>query len=451
MTEPIGWVIWFVVAVGVLVTVHEFGHFWVARRVGVRVLRFSVGFGKPLWSRKGTDGTEYVVAAVPLGGYVKMLDEREGPVAPAERDRAFNSQAVGKRIAIVLAGPLANFIFAILAFATMYMVGITDLRSVVGDVTGPAATAGFQAGEIIESVDGVVTPTWSEAGIELLNGALDRRILTIVVRDLEDVEHQRVLDLGKLDEAIDENKLLEELGFSLWQPELPPVISSVLDDSAAARGGLQAGDRVLSVDGEAVSSWSEWQELIRAHPQEILEVIVEREGVQQELLVIPDRGVDDGTVGFLGVTREIPPDIIERLYTKQHLGPLRALGRGFGETWRVSALTLGMVGRMITGRASVKNLSGPISIARYANDMARGGLSTFLRFLAILSVSLGILNILPIPVLDGGHLMYYLIELVKGSPVSERAQFVGQRVGVGLLLGLMALVFYNDILRLFPA
>jgi len=451
MMEAVSWVLWFVVVVGVLVTVHEFGHFWVARRLGIRVLRFSVGFGKTLWMRKGKDGTEYVIAAVPLGGYVKMLDEREGPVEPAERDRAFNTQTVGKRIAVVIAGPIANFLFAIVAFAGMYMVGITDYRPVVGEVTGLAATAGFESGELIISIDGVPTPTWSEAGIELLNGVLDRRSLTIMVRDLEDAQHQRVLDLRELDEAVDENKLLQELGFSLWKPDLPPVISSVSGDSAAERAGFQAGDRVVSVDGESVSSWGQWQELIRSHPQEMLEVIVEREGVQLDLLVVPDlREMDDGPIGFLGVTREIPPDVIDRLYTTQRFGPIRAIGRGFGETWRVSTLTLGMVGRMVTGRASLKNLSGPISIARYANDTARGGVSTFLRFLAVLSVSLGILNILPIPVLDGGHLMYYLIEVVKGSPVSERAQFVGQRIGIGLLLGLMAVVFYNDILRLFP-
>ncbi len=259
MMEAVSWIIWFIVAVGVLVTVHEFGHFWVARRLGVRVLRFSVGFGKALWMRKGADGTEYVLAAVPLGGYVKMLDEREGPVDPAERDRAFNTQTVGKRIAIVLAGPMANFLFAILAFAGMYMVGITDLRPVVGEVSGVAATAGFRSGETIESIEGIATPTWSEAGIALLNGVLDRQSLTIVVRDLDDAEHQRVLDLGALEEAIEETNLLQSLGFSLWRPELPPVISSVSGDSAAERAGLQAGDRVVSVDTEPVSSWTQWQ------------------------------------------------------------------------------------------------------------------------------------------------------------------------------------------------
>lgn len=452
MTEPLGWVIWFIVAVGVLITVHELGHFSVARWVGVKVLRFSVGFGRPLWLKRGGDGTEYVLAAIPLGGYVRMLDEREGPVDARERDRAFNTQSVGKRIAIVVAGPVANFLFAVFAFSVMYMVGITDLRPVIGEPEGPAQMAGFQEGDLIQSVDGVPTVTWSEAALGLLDGVLDRRSVRVTVEDLEGQTHERVLDLSQREQEIEEDRLLQGIGFSPWRPALPPVISTVSGNSAAERGGLQAGDRILSVEGEDIASWRQWQDLIRAHPEEMLSIVVERGGEQVELLLIPDlRESDDGPIGFLGVSREVPEEYMQRSYVRQRFGPVTALGKGTGETWRVSTLTLGMIGRMILGEASVKSLSGPISIARYANDMASAGLSNFLRFLAVLSVSLGILNILPIPVLDGGHLMYYLIELVKGSPVSEQAQFMGQRIGIGLLLGLMAMVFYNDILRLFPA
>ena len=456
MSEIFGSIWWLLITLGLLITFHEFGHFWVARKMGVRVLRFSVGFGRPLWSRKGKDGTEYVVAALPLGGYVKMLDEREGEVAPEDLDQAFNRKPVGARIAIVAAGPIFNLVFAVLAFWVMFMVGIPESRPVIGTVDGIAAEAGLEAGDAIIAVDDVDTRTWSHAILELVTHALDRNEVTLTVEDSGGITSQHEMDLGNLAADFSEEKTLEFIGIQPWRLEIPAIVGEVSEDSPAEIGGMAGGDRVVSIAGEEVESWSWIGYLVQTHGEEgkPLPLTVERDGVLVDLEVSPRR---DKTGWFssrliLGVTNaEISEEqraTLERAAILLRLGPIEGLTAAVKETWRLTGSTLGLLGRMITGKASVKNLSGPISIAQFANTSASAGLSHFLFFLGAISLSLGILNLLPIPVLDGGHLLYYLIELIKGSPVSEQAQVAGQYFGLIALAGLMSLAFVNDILRL---
>ena len=456
MGEVIGSIWWLLVALGLLITFHEFGHFWVARKLGVRVLRFSVGFGKAIWSRRGADNTEYVIAAIPLGGYVKMLDEREGEVSQDELDQAFNRKPVWTRIAIVAAGPVFNLIFAVLAFWLMFLVGIPESRPVIGAVSGIAAEAGIEPGDTIVAVDRLDTRAWSHTVLELVVHALDREPTMVTVENADGVRSEHVLDLAALGPDFSEEKTLQAIGIEPWRLIIPPVIGEVSDSSPASGAGLYAGDRIVSIGGEEVSSWSWIGQLVQTHGAEgePLAVTVDRDGVLLELEVRPRREKS----GFfssrllLGVTNmEISSEqraMLERAAIILRLGPVDSLGAAVKETWRLTGSTLGLLGRMVTGKASVKNLSGPISIAQFANASASAGLSHFLFFLGAISLSLAILNLLPIPVLDGGHLFYYLIELAKGSPVSEQVQVAGQYFGLIALAGLMSLAFINDILRL---
>ena len=445
----------FIVAIGVLVTIHEFGHFWVARKMGVKVLRFSIGFGKPLWIKKaGRDQTEYVIASIPLGGYVKMLDEREGEVAAEDIDRAFNRKSVWRRFAIVAAGPAFNFIFAIVAYYLIYLAGVAGIKPMVGEVANPSPAyfAGVKKQDTILSINGVETISWERARFSLLEESVDRGTITLVVQGLDMQISEKTLDLSGLrllqDEQID---LMGELGLSMWRPDIPPVIDEVIPDGAAEAAGVMAGDEILALDGKAISNVNQWVDLIRAHPGRMLSLLVLRQGEKVTLQISPAiRGENGSSYGFIGVKNriEIPQDIRRQMQVVERYGPVGALGEALDKTWRMSWLTLKVLGKLVIGEASVKNLSGPITIARYAGLSARIGLEQFFGFLAIISISLGVLNLLPIPILDGGHLFYYLIEMLKGSPVSEYTEMVGQKIGIALLFGLMSIAIYNDLLRL---
>lgn len=440
-----------IVTLGILVTIHEYGHFWVARRCGVKVLRFSVGFGKALYRWHDRQGTEYVIAAIPLGGYVKMLDEREGEVPPSLRDQAFNRKPVGQRIAIVVAGPLVNLLFAVFAYWLMFVSGITTLVPVVGPVTSgtPAAEAGMQPGEEILAVDGHSTRSWEEVALRLASRIGESGELRLRTRALEGGDEHRyrlTLEGWQVDE---ERGPLYSLGITPYRPELPPEIGQLVPDGRALAAGLREGDLVRRVNDEPVANWSELVSRIQAHPQDPLQLTVERGNSLVELEVVPAAREDEtgrryGYIGA-GVATVEWPDSMQREIS---YGPLQAVPAAIAKSYQMINLTLEAIGKMVQGVISVKNLSGPITIAKVAGASAESGLESFLNFLAYLSISLGILNLLPIPMLDGGHLLYYLIEAVRGRPVSERVQLMGLKVGMALLLSLMLLALYNDLLRL---
>ncbi|MFV1972341.1 MAG: RIP metalloprotease RseP [Thiohalobacterales bacterium] len=445
----------FIVAIGVLVTVHEFGHFWVARKMGVKVLRFSVGFGRPLWQKTiGVDKTELVIAAVPLGGYVKMLDEREGEVATNELDRAFNRKSLGARFAIVLAGPVFNFLFAIMAYWVMFVSGVPGVRPVIGEVvpSSYAAQAGFVAGDEILAVNGKPTPSWETAILGLLDAGLDEQAaFTVTVRNRSGNEAGLKVRLDESARLLGKGGLLDNFGIKPWRPSWPAVIDRLVAGSPGERAGLQAGDRVVSANELSIDSWSQWVDYVRSRPGERIPVTIERDSALLDLVIVPEAVRDDGeTVGRIGAyVRLSDAEQHDTMRVVVRHGLVAAAPAAVGKTWEMSTLTLRTLWKMVTGKVSIENLSGPISIAQYAGHSAAIGLTSFLGFLAIVSISLGVLNLLPVPILDGGHLLYYVIEFFKGSPVSETAQLIGQRIGIFLLLALMSLAFYNDLARLF--
>jgi regulator of sigma E protease len=445
----------FIVAIGVLVTVHEFGHFWVARRLGVKVLRFSIGFGPPLWRRRvGHDGIELIIAAVPRGGYVKMLDEREGEVPASERQRAFNRQPLATRSAVVAAGPMFNFLFAIIAYWIMYTSGVPGLRPVIGEVipSSYAEKAGFVAGDEILAIEGKPVPSWESAVLALLDAGLDAPArFTVRVKEPDGHDRNLRVTLDASARLLGKGNLLENFGIKPWRPVYPPIIDRLEPGSPAERAGMQSGDLVVAADGKPVADWSQWVDYVRSRPGRKIAVQVRRGDTLVDLSLTPQAVQENGsTVGRIGAYVRIQDD-------KQHArmrvvvrhGLIGSMPVALGKTWEMTALTLRTLWKMVTGSASIENLSGPISIARYAGQSAELGLSAYLGFLAVVSVSLAVLNLLPVPVLDGGHLLYYLVELVKGSPLSETAQLVGQRIGIIILLLLMTLAFYNDLAHLF--
>ena len=450
---------WLLVVLGLLVTFHEFGHFWVARRMGVRVLRFSIGFGRPLYRRTAQDGTEFVIAALPLGGYVKMLDEREGEVAEQDLDQAFNRKSLAARTAIVAAGPVFNLIFALAAFWLMFMVGTQELRPVVGTVEGFAARAGIPENSQIVAIDEQPTATWTHVVLGLMGPALDGDAVSMTLQPDAGRGQtlQRELDFAQLLKPVDEANLLNDIGLQPWQftMEMPAQLGQLTDDGAAKAAGLQVGDTIVAIDDEPVTSWYAMSKLVdqQAVAGVPLTVTVQRNGRTQSYSITPQMS-EDGQRVLLGIAASEPDSANiaawrDQYYFNWHYGPVAAVAAAGNELWRLTTSTLGMLGRMLTGSASVKNLSGPITIAQLANESASMGLSRFLFFLGLLSLSLAILNLLPIPMLDGGHLLYYAVEAVTGQPVSERIQMIGQGVGLLLLAALMGLAFTNDILRLF--
>lgn len=441
----------FIVAIGVLIAVHEFGHYWVARKLGVKVLRFSIGFGKPLWRRNGKDAdrVEYVIAALPLGGYVKMLDEREGEVAPEELHRAFNRQPVAKRFAIVAAGPLFNLAFAVFAYWLMFMNGVPGLKPELGAVAPGtiAAEAGLQQGDLIVAVDGKETPTWGDVLEKVLPKALLREPVDVVVVAEGEFQRERTLSFERLSGNEEQAQLLRIIGLEPYRVPVVPLLRTVVAGSVAERAGLRPGDLIVAVAGEPTPAWEDLVTTISKHPEERILVTYERGGSRHEVELVPNaEQVEGERVGRIGVA-PVVPEYPARLIVEVRYGPIVSVGQAVTRMWDNSVVSLQMMREMLFGRISVENLSGPITIATYAKSSAMAGLSEFLRFLAIVSLSLGILNLLPIPILDGGHLAFYLVEMVKGSPVSERVEAIGQRIGLALLLALMTLALYNDLVR----
>ncbi|MFC3606419.1 RIP metalloprotease RseP [Stutzerimonas tarimensis] len=439
------------IALGILVTFHEYGHFWVARRCGVKVLRFSVGFGTPLVRWHDRQGTEFVIAAIPLGGYVKMLDEREGDVAPEELEGAFNRKTVGQRFAIVSAGPLANFLLALLFFWLLAVLGTQQVRPMVGAVApgSLAEQAGLMAGHEILAIDGTVTSGWNSVNLQLVRRLGESGNLELLVRD-QGGTSERTLQV-RLDSWLrgaEDPDPIGSLGIQPWRPRVEPVINQLDAQGPAAAAGLQVGDRLETVAGESVEDWQQVVERVRDLPGQPIELWIERDGLRQSLeLTLASRGEGEARRGYLGagVTGgEWPAEMLRDV----SFGPIAAVGEGLRRTWSMSLLTLDSLKKMLFGDLSVKNLSGPITIAKVAGASAQSGLGDFLNFLAYLSISLGVLNLLPIPVLDGGHLLFYLIEWVRGRPLSERVQGWGVHIGISLVIGVMLLALVNDLGRL---
>jgi regulator of sigma E protease len=467
----------FVGAIALLVVFHELGHYWVARRCGVKVLRFSVGFGNVIYSKRfAGSGTEWVISAVPLGGYVKMLDEREGEVVPEDLPYAFNRQPVLRRMAIVVAGPLANFMLAIVLYWMLFVYGVPGLKPMLGDVPpdSPAAIAQMQAGETILGINGEAIPSWQELRWTLLeltlrqdsgraaqqgSGEVTRHgEVKIEAQSASGTRLFHVLDMSSLEVKDLDGEFLDKLGLHPYRPAILPVIGKVAENSVAQRAGLQEGDRILQADGVAMQYWNEVVEVVRMHPGQTVRLDIRRGERTLNIAVVPQAVAESDpksswsgtrkTVGKIGAAPQVDHAAWQAMLTEVSYGPFEAFTRSLRKTWETSVISLKMLGKMVMGEISMKNLSGPITIADYAGQSAEMGVAAYFGFLALISISLGVLNLLPIPLLDGGHLLYYVAELVKGSPVSEQAWEVGQKIGIALLGMLMVFAIYNDINRL---
>lgn len=440
--------LWFLIAIAILVVVHELGHYLAARLAGVKVLRFSIGFGKPLLSRHvGADATEWVISALPFGGYVKMLDEREGEVPAADAHRSFNQASVWRRMGIVLAGPLANFFLAVILYWMLFLHGVPALKPMLGapPENSPAAAAGLVAGDEVVRVGDTAIQSFQDMRLALLRDGVAAKTVTLELKNGRRVQ----LDTRTYETANLEQDPLLALGITRFDPPIPPVIGKVLAGGVAAQAGLQAGDRLLEANGRPLPSWQAWVALVRNNPGKPIEIGFARNGARTALRLTPASVSEGGrTLGKIGAAPLVDEKILAGLMAEVKYGPVEAVLAGSRKTWDMSAFTLEMMGRMVLGQVSWRNLSGPLTIADYAGQSATLGWVSFVGFLALVSVSLGVLNLLPVPLLDGGHLLYYIAELVTGRPVSEQVMELGNRIGMVLLFLLMSLALYNDLQRL---
>lgn len=458
----------FIVTIGILVTIHEYGHFQVARWCGVKVLRFSIGFGKPIWQKTlGKDRTEFVLAAIPLGGFVKMLDENElkaelennnenkvkslaTDYSEADLKRAFNRQSVWKRIAIVFAGPLANLLLAIFLYWILFILGVTATKPMIGDVRqgSLAAQASLISGELIQTIDDEEVKSWQEARWLLLEKSLETKSIKIEAVNNHNELLQHTLSFEGID-ADAEVDVLKKLGIQEFRPKIPAVIGEILPNSPAQKAGLMPDDKIISVDKVAVEDWDQLVNMIKNSPNKSMQIKLERAGNIVQVNATPDKVVDNNqTLGRMGATVKISKDDLSQFLIELHYSPLESLQKAISKTWDTSIFSLKMLGKMVTGEVSLSSISGPVTIATYAGESADLGLKTFLGFLALVSISIGVLNLLPIPVLDGGHLMYYIVEIIKGSPVSEQVLLIGQKIGFIVLGILMSIAIFNDLNRL---
>ena len=453
MNEILFSLIAFVISIGLLITFHEFGHFWVARFFDVKILRFSIGFGRSIFTKvSGYDRTEFTIGLLPLGGYVKMLDDREGEIKDEERKREFNGKPVWQRFCIVLAGPVFNFIFAIIAYSIAYSIGMNALKPIIGNVEPSSISkkSGFVEGQEILAINGENTPTWLAVHDALVSNIVSENIVSIDVINTDG--DKEVLNLNLSNISIDEmaeGKLLNKIGLDIVKFKLPAIIGEIQKNSPAETSGLLKNDRIIAINSDLIDSWEELVEIIKESPGKHLNVEILREETFINIQLKPENyQLEDKNIGRIGARPVINDDLYDSYFALEQYSIHFAILRAFQKTWEMSVLTLKVLAKMITGDASVKNLSGPISIAKYAGQQAGVGITAFLTFLAIVSISLGVLNLLPIPLLDGGHLVYYVIEFVTGRPVSNSIQNTGQQIGLILLLGLMGLALYNDFVRL---
>ncbi len=440
----------FLVAISVLIAVHEFGHFWVAKKLGVKVLRYSIGFGKPIWKKTaGPDKTEYVIAALPLGGYVKMLDEREGEVPDGELHRAFNRQHVWKRFAIVFAGPAFNFIFAIFAYWLVIVLGVTGFKPIIGDIypDSPAAQAGLKAQMEIISVAGRKTPIWDAVFQETILKVVDKERLLVTTVNKSGLQHDYYLDLSGLDLDRDVKQLFKALGIKRYQQSVPAIIGKVIEGDPADKAGIKVGDRIFQLDDKSIKDWQDLATYISQRPSTVIKVGLMR-GDKKLYLELTTKSVTnrDKQIGRVGVVNKTVK-LDKTLIAEYNLDVASAIPYSIRKTWDMSLVTVKLMGKMLVGDISIKNISGPLNIAVVIGDSAELGLVYFLTVVAVISISLGVLNLLPVPVLDGGHLMFYIVEMIKGSPVPEYVEALGQRIGIMLLLMLMVFALYNDVMR----